>query len=81
MTHGSSPHPPKLSEYVAALGYPAGQAFSPFESYRFKAANDEAAKTIAIEWANKHTSGIDARTWLQVTLDGKGIYSKNVGRQ
>jgi hypothetical protein len=67
--------------YVAALGYPTGTAFSPFESITFEADNDEAAKDHAFEWAMKHTSGIDARTWLQVTRDGVGIHSEFVGRQ
>ena len=72
--------PKKPVRYVAALGYPTGTAFSPFESITFEAADDEAAKTHAIEWAMKHTSGIDAQTWLQVVQDGRGIYSKHMGR-
>jgi hypothetical protein len=68
--------------YVAALGYPTGMAFSPFVTITFEAADDDAAKTHAIEWAMKHTSGIDAKTYLQVkTYDGHGIYSKHMGRQ
>jgi len=68
--------------YVAALGYPTGTAFSEFDSITFEAANDEAATTNAIEWARKHTSGIDVRTWLQVTRkdESKGIYSEHIGK-
>jgi len=68
--------------YVAALGYPTGTAFSSFESITFEAADDDSAKTHAIEWAMQHTSGIDPRTCLQVnTYDGRGIYTKHMGRQ
>jgi len=68
--------------YVAALGYPTGMAFSDFESITFEAADDEQATKDAIEWARKHTSGIDVRTWLQVKReqDGKGIYSEHIGK-
>lgn len=74
--------PSTKSTYVAALGYPTGNAFSDFDSVTFEAADDEEAKSYAIEWARKHTAGIDARTWLQVTRkhDSKGIHSEHIGK-
>jgi hypothetical protein len=68
--------------YVAALGYPTGLAFSDWDSTTFEAADDEEATKHAIEWARKHTSGIDVRTWLQVKRkhDSKGIYSEHIGK-
>jgi hypothetical protein len=68
--------------YIAALGYPTGNAFSDFDSITFEAADKEAAITEAIQWARRHTSGIDVRTWLQVTRkhDGFGIYSEHIGK-
>jgi hypothetical protein len=68
--------------YVAALGYPAGKAFADFDSIIFEEPNNEAAITHALEWARKHTTGIDVRTWLQVTRkqDGYGIFSEHIGK-
>jgi hypothetical protein len=74
--------PQSVATYVAALGYPTGTAFSDFDSITFEAAYKEAAITHALEWARRHTSGIDVRTWLQVTRkhDSYGIYSEQIGK-
>ena len=71
-----------VTTYIAALGYPTGKAFSDFDSITFEAADKEAAITYALQWARKHTSGIDVRTWLQVTRkhDAFGIYSEHIGK-
>jgi hypothetical protein len=62
-----------LATYVAALGYPTGNAFSPFDSITYEAASEAEAKEKANEWANKNYGQVDARTWLQVkTLEGRG---------
>jgi hypothetical protein len=66
--------------YVAALGYPSGLSFSDFERTTFQAPDNETAIAKAIEWARKHTTGIDPQTWLQVTLGGKGIHSEHIGK-
>ena len=75
----TKPKPP-LATYVAALGYPTGNAFSPFNSIRFEAASESEAKEKTNEWTNKNYHQVDARTWLQVTLEGRGIYSKQLGK-
>ena len=76
----TTPKPP-LATYVAALGYPKGNAFSPFDSITYEAASEAEAKEKANEWANKNYGQVDARTWLQVkTLEGRGIYNKQLGK-
>jgi hypothetical protein len=76
----TTPKPP-LATYVAALGYPTGNAFSPFDSITYEAASEAEAKEKANEWANKNYGQVDARTWLQVkTLEGRGIYNKQLGK-
>jgi hypothetical protein len=69
-----------MSTYIAALGYPSGSAFVPFESITFQAVSDVEAKERANEWATKNYHLVDDRTWLQVTVEGRGIYSKQLGR-
>jgi hypothetical protein len=69
-----------LKTYVAALGYPSGNAFCPFDSLTFEAVGDDEAKAKANEWAMKNGHSVDDRTWLQVALDGRGIYNRQLGR-
>ena len=50
-----------------------------FDSTRFFATNEAEAKQKAAKWADSAAAavgGITERTWLQVLLDGKAIYSK-----
>ena len=75
-----TPPKPPPATYVAALGYPTGTAFSPFDSITFQAASEAEAKEKANEWVLKNYGQVDARTWLQVTLEGRGIYSKQLGK-
>ncbi len=71
---------PPAKTYVAALGYPTGMAFSPFESTTFQAPDDLEAQEKANEWANKNYHLVDAGTWLHVTVDGRGVYSKRMDK-
>ena len=74
------PKPP-LATYVAALGYPTGNAFSPFDWITYEAASEAEAKEKANEWAHKNYGRVDARTWLQVkTSEGLAIYNKQLGK-
>lgn len=75
MTQGLS-----TKSYVAALGYPTGTAFSPFDSITFQATSESEAKEKANEWATKNWHNVDAKTWLQLTSDGRGIYSRQLGK-
>jgi hypothetical protein len=67
------------SEYVAALCHRRNGWLVDFVSTRFFAANEADAKQKATKWADSAAAavgGITERTWLQVLLDGKAIYSK-----
>jgi len=48
----------------------------PYESKHFVAVNKDEAVQKATEWAIANVGLITERTWLQVTSDGVGIYSK-----
>jgi hypothetical protein len=67
------------SEYVEALCRRRNGWLVDFVSTRFFASNEVEAQQIATKWADRAAAavgGISERTWLQVLLDGKAIYSK-----
>jgi hypothetical protein len=67
------------SEYVAALCHRRNGWLADFVSTRFFATNEADAKQLATKWADSVVAtvgGVTERTWLQVLLDGKAIYSK-----
>ena len=64
------------TEYVAALCRMKNGELEPYESERLVAANKVEAEQKAMEWATAAVGVIAEKTWLQVTLDGVGIYSK-----
>jgi hypothetical protein len=64
------------AEYVAALCHMRNGALEPYESERLVAAHKAEAEQKAMEWAMITIGVIAEKTWLQVTLDGVGIYSK-----
>ena len=67
------------SEYVAALCHRRNGWLLDFDSTRFFATNEAEAKQQATKWADSVVAavgGITERTWLQVLLGGKAIYSE-----
>jgi hypothetical protein len=69
-----------MSTYIVAFCYMTAGVLVPFESTSFEASGDGKAKEKANEWANKNYHLVDDKTWLQVTVQGRGIYSKQLGR-
>jgi hypothetical protein len=67
---------PNESEYVAALCHMRGGGLADYDSRRVVATNEAEAKQKADEWAAVAIGVATEKTWLQVTLDGKAIYSK-----
>ena len=63
------------AEYVAALSHRNGE-LEPYVSERLVAAHKVEAEQKAMEGAMTSVEVIAEKTWLQVTLDGVGIYSK-----
>ena len=66
-------------QYVAALCRRRNGWLVDFDSTRFFASNEAEAKQVAMKWADcaaAAVGGLTERTWLQVLLDGKAIYSK-----
>jgi hypothetical protein len=64
----------KATEYVAALCHMRDGGLVPYDSERFIATTKAEAAAKAQKWAMT-TVGAD-KTWLHVTLDGAGVYSK-----
>jgi hypothetical protein len=71
-----------MTEYIAAVCQMAGTEFVPLESLNITASNDEDAvqKALKRQTGTIATIPFDQRTWLQVTKDGKGIFSKEFGK-
>jgi hypothetical protein len=64
------------SEYVAALCHMREGWLVDYDSTRFIATNEDEAKQEAAKWAASVIGVVTEKTWLQVTSDGKAIYSK-----
>ena len=69
-----------MSDYVAGLCHMRGTEIVPFETKTITADNDDDAVRQAVEWRVNSLTAIDGRTWLQVLLDGKAVYSQEIGR-
>jgi hypothetical protein len=52
----------------------------PYDSAHFEASDNGSARVQATEWAMKFRPLFDEATWLQVTQDGRGVYSKQWGK-
>lgn len=76
MMKSPMPKAPASAEYVAALCHMRGGGLVDYDSIRFVAATEGEAKQKADEWAAIAPGIVTEKTWLQVTRDGKAIYSK-----
>ena len=66
-------------EYIAALCRMSKGKLTPFVYERFFAASNAEAAARGRRWA-KSMVGVGAnKSWLQVTLDGVGIYTEELG--
>jgi hypothetical protein len=68
----------KATEYVAALCHMRDSGLVPFDSERFIATTKAEAAAKAQKWAMSTVGVIVDKTWLHVTLDGAGVYSKEL---
>jgi len=66
------------AEYVAALCHMRGGVLVPFDSERFICASNAEAAGRAQKWAIATVGVIIDTTWLEVTLDGAGVYSEEL---
>ena len=66
----------KAKEYVAVLCHMRGGGLVPFDSERFIAGSKAEAAERAQKWAIAAAGVIIDETWLQLTLEGTGVYSK-----
>lgn len=60
--------------YKAALALLSGPRYHPYLGVDIEAANDAEAAHKAVEWALKNGREVLPKTWLQVTLDGRGVH-------
>jgi len=65
-----------MANYIATLSNMRQGALTPYDSAHFEASGDESARAQALEWAMKIRPTFDEATWLQVTLEGRSICSK-----
>ena len=68
----------KATEYVAALCHMRDGGLVSFDSERFIATTKAEAAAKAQKWAMTTVGIIVDKTWLHVTLDGAGVYSKEL---
>jgi hypothetical protein len=57
-----------------------GGGLHPFESVNITAGDNNDAVRQAVEWRVTTLTTISGRTWLQVLLDGKAVYSQEIGQ-
>jgi len=69
---------PEKHTYKAALALLSGPRFHPYLGADIEAASDAEAGDKAMEWALKNASEVVPQTWLQVTLDGRGVHSEKL---
>ena len=67
------------AEYVAAFCHMRDGGLVPYDSERFIAGNAAEAAARARKWAITAVAIMEDKTWLQVTLDGAGVYSEELG--
>ena len=68
----------KATEFVAALCHMRDGGLVPYDSERFIATTKAEAAAKAQKWAMTSVGAIVDKTWLHVTLDGAGVYSKEL---
>ena len=68
----------KATEYVAALCHMRDGGLVPYDSERFISTTKAEAAAKAQKWAMATVGAIADKTWLHVTLDGAGVYSKEL---
>ena len=64
--------------YKAALELLSGPRFHPYLGIDIEAATDAEAAAGAMEWALKNASEVLPQTWLQITLEGRGVHSEKL---
>jgi hypothetical protein len=69
---------PQKHTYKAALALLSGPHYHPYLGTDIEAATDAEAATGAMEWALKNAAEVLPETWLQVTLDGRGVHSEKL---
>ena len=68
----------KAKEYIATLCHMKDGSLVPYDSERFIATTKAEAGAKAQKWAMTTTGIIVDETWLRVTLDGAGVYTKEL---
>ncbi len=68
------------AEYVAALCHMRDGGLVPYDFERFTAANKAEAAARARKWAMAAIGVVTDKAWLQVTLDGTGVYTEELER-
>ena len=68
----------KAREYIATLCHMKDGGLMPYDSERFLATTKAEAAAKAQKWATTTVGIIVDKTWLQVTLDGAGVYTKEL---
>jgi hypothetical protein len=69
---------PQRRIYKAALAHLSGPRFHPYLGVDIEAASDAEAADKAMEWALKNAREVLPQTWLQVTLEGRGVHSEKL---
>lgn len=69
---------PQKPIYKAALALLSGPRFHPYLGIDIEAATDVEAADKAMEWALKNAREVLPQTWLQVTLEGRGVHSEKL---
>ncbi|WP_316190548.1 hypothetical protein [Bradyrhizobium sp. SZCCHNS2096] len=69
-----------MALYIASLCNMRQGELVPYDSFHIEASGDESARIQATEWAKQFRQTFMEATWLQLTLEGRGIYSKQWGK-
>lgn len=68
----------KAREYIATLCHMKDGGLMPYDSERFIATTKAEAAAKAQKWAMATVGIVVEKTWLQVTLDGASMYTKEL---
>jgi hypothetical protein len=68
----------RATEYIATLCHMKDGGLMPYDSERFIATTNAEAAAKAQKWAVTTVGIVADKTWLQVTLDGAGVYTKEL---
>jgi hypothetical protein len=69
-----------MANYIATLSHMRQGTLVPYDSAHFEASDDGSARVQSIDWAMKFRPTFDEATWLQLTLDGCIVCSKQWGK-